>query len=46
MEELIDELTGEPLQAGEREAQGSVSKQQSAGDTGKAASGLTADDKQ
>lgn len=46
MEELIDDITGEPLQAAEHGAPDSAGKQQPGGDAGKAVSGLTADDKQ
>jgi sec-independent protein translocase protein TatB len=43
MEELIDEITGKPLQSVESAVQESLGNQQPAG---KAASGLKADDKQ
>jgi sec-independent protein translocase protein TatB len=44
MEELIDDMTGKPLQAGESTAPASLDKQP--GDADKAVSGLNADDKQ
>ena len=47
VEELFDDITGDPLQAVERNAQDAQGKQQQPGaDTDKAVSGLTADDKQ
>jgi sec-independent protein translocase protein TatB len=46
MEELIDDITGEPLKAGERTVQDSSDKQQSAIEAGKTVSDLTANDKQ
>ena len=46
MEELIDHITGEPLQAAERVVPDASDKQQPASVADKAVSGLTADDKQ
>ena len=46
VEELVDDITGKPLQAAESAAPESAGKPQPAADAGKADTGLTANDKQ